>query len=145
MEPIKEEGVAITPNEETNETAETSAETLNKPFGLANDETQYSEESEAVIKYKELFPDVETDAAISSVISIHNRIIAGEEPAGEAEEVVEIIKAKLLENSEELEEGEGEDLEDDGEGKDNGESEGNESGDSEEGSEGESESSEDEE
>lgn len=40
--------------------------------GVAEDGTQYNIESPEVIKYMEKYPDVEKDAAVAHVISMHN-------------------------------------------------------------------------
>ena len=74
----------------------TGASTPERPAGLADDDTQYSAESPEVVRYRELFPDVTEEAAIGSVVSIHNRVIAGENPAGDAgDEIAGMIKEKL--------------------------------------------------
>jgi len=85
-----------------------------KPFGLANDDTQYSAESPEVVKYLEMFPDVELDAAIGSVVTIHNNVIAGAEVAGDVKEITDMISAKLLADSEEVPADENEEPENDG-------------------------------
>lgn len=101
---MSENNVAVTPNEEevTNEVAEPTPE-VTKADGLAEDGTQYSEESAEVAKFMELFPEVELDAAIGSVVVIHNNIIAGNDIAGadSVKEVIDMISEKLLANSEE--------------------------------------------
>jgi len=85
-----------------------------QPFGLANDGTQYSAESPEVVKYLEMFPDVELDAAIGSVVTIHNNVIAGAEVAGDVKEITDMISAKLLADSEEVPADENEEPENDG-------------------------------
>jgi len=71
-------------------------------FGLAEDGTQYSAESPAVIKYKEIFPDVTEVAAIGSIVGIHNILAkgAGMEPAEGSvniDEVINLVKENLTE------------------------------------------------
>lgn len=95
----------------------------NQPFGMANDNTQYSIESPEVIKYLELFPDVTEEAAIGSVVNIHNHLLEGDENiAGDlSEEIVNMIRAEIYSHPEtEISE---EEPEDDGLEKSNPESE----------------------
>ena len=48
-----------------------------KPFGTASDGTRFDETSDAVIAYRQAYPDVELDAAIGSVINIYENQLAG--------------------------------------------------------------------
>lgn len=73
-----------------------------KQPGLALDGTQYSAESPEVVKFRELFPDVTEEAAIGSVVEIHDNIVESKEIAGDAKEVEEMIRQKLLADSEEI-------------------------------------------
>lgn len=117
MENIQqEEGVAVTPHVE-NEAEEmnqgTTEETTNAAgddiHGEAADGTVYDLVSPAVVKYRELFPEVTPEAAIGSVVSIHNSIAEGAEPAGETLEVYNMIVSGMAANSEELNSNEAED------------------------------------
>lgn len=105
--------MGFNPPERTNKNME------DKALGLANDDTQYGAESPEVIKFRELWPDVELDAAIGSVVSIHNQIIADTADSSITEgskkyEIVKMIKDKLLADSEEVKEDENENVESDG-------------------------------
>lgn len=70
--------------------------------GLTNDGTQYSLESPEVVAFKKLFPEVTDEVAVSSVVTIHNTVTNGEEPAGDAVEIVEMIRAKIANGAEEI-------------------------------------------
>jgi hypothetical protein len=67
--------------------------------GETNTGVIYTADSPEVIKYKEIYPDVNDDAAIGSVIGMHQAIVEGSEIAGaeEVAEVIEMIKAKIAE------------------------------------------------
>jgi hypothetical protein len=67
-----------------------------KLFGQANDGTQYSVDSPAVAAYKAKYQDVNDDAAIASVVGMHDAIIEGSDIAN-AEEVADVI-ALIKEN-----------------------------------------------
>lgn len=113
MENVQEEGVAVTPHEETSETTTATQETATNGssdiHGEASDGTVYDLVSPAVVKYRELFPEVTPEAAIGSVVSIHNAIANGDEPAGETLEVYDLIVRGMAANSEELDSNEAED------------------------------------
>jgi len=64
--------------------------------GLAADDTQYSIDSPEVKEYLNIFPDVTPEAAVGSVIEIHNNVAAGEDIASDkVESVIDMIKEKL--------------------------------------------------
>lgn len=91
MENQINEGVDATPEEkEEGETAPVEEEKTGIS-GEAVDGTKYTVDSPEVIAYKEIFPDVNDDAAIGSIISIHNTIFHGDDPAG-AETIASIVK-----------------------------------------------------
>lgn len=67
-----------------------------KISGLAKDGTEYTADSAEVKKFKEIFADVTDEAAIGSVVNMHNAIAEGEDPAGEAaDEVEKMIREKI--------------------------------------------------
>lgn len=99
---MTEQNVAVTPNDEGVEEIEqdtTSGQLTGNPFGLTDDGTQYSIESPEVVKFKELYPEVTDEVAISSVVGLHDIITDGGETNPEAIEVVEMIKEKLMATS----------------------------------------------
>lgn len=73
-------------------------ENVTRLEGIAGDGTKYYSDSPEVLAYKEAFPEVATDAAIGSVIAIHDNIVNGKEPAAEGEEamkIVDLVKANI--------------------------------------------------
>lgn len=58
--------------------------------GIANDGFEYTPESAEVLKYKEAHADATDEAAVASVVDIHNSLLEGKEVAttGEADDVI---------------------------------------------------------
>ncbi len=69
--------------------------------GEANDGTLFNIDSPEVVKYKELYPDVNDDAAIGSVVAIYQAIKEGSEVANAVDlsEIIAMINDKLEENT----------------------------------------------
>lgn len=98
MEETMQEGVAVTPNEETAQ--EPQAEDI---FGEAEDGTRYNAESPAVVAYRELFPEVSLEAAIGSVVALHASVVSGEtvsEDVVGADRVISIIREGIASEAE---------------------------------------------
>lgn len=106
-----QEGVAVTPNEETKQEAQTEATTAPAPeqsegiFGETEDGTHYDAISPAVFAYRQLFPDVSLEAAIGSVVGLHHSFVKGKAISGDVpgiERVVELIREGIASEAEEI-------------------------------------------
>lgn len=88
-------------NEATSEEAQTEEATTNEEaatdsklnVGEAMDGTEYTLESPAVVAFMERFPEEQnTDIILGSVVSMHNRVLGDEVPAGDnIEKILELI------------------------------------------------------
>jgi hypothetical protein len=64
--------------------------------GEAMDGTEYSVESPEVVAFKNIYPDVTDEAAIGSILNIHNTLAEGGTPAGEGiDEIITMINDKI--------------------------------------------------